>query len=194
MWEPILSLCITKLLIRISITGLGSVFIRWRITFNSLMFLGCNSFETCQILLGMTSGDITLSIWNFKYLHVTLEMIVSYRILTNISIEHFLNIATRDLFHSVRWSLRLNLNNTKRKMIPQYKSSCIISKCIYHKFVFSPEYAWSSKVRILCLSTNSETNRWSVSVYLSPSDQWLRNNCGNATLVFVKRASWLISL
>ena len=38
---------------------------------------------------------------------------------------------------------------------------------LYHKFVFSPEYMWCSKVKILCLSVINETSWWPVSVYLS---------------------------
>ena len=98
-------------------------------------------------------------------------MVVSYRMLTNISSEHFLNTATKDLFHSMRWFSRLNLNNPKWKIIFRGKSPCIILYAcrmhIFHMFVFSSEYTWSSKAKILCLSTLSKTNRWPVSVPLS---------------------------
>ena len=73
--------------------------------------------------------------------------------LTNISIEHFLNTTTRDFFHSMRWSPRLNLNNPKWKMISRGKSyriilyACCMPCNICHIFVFSPEYTWSSKVK-----------------------------------------------
>ena len=59
-------------------------------------------------------------------------MVVSYYILTNISIEHFLNTATRNLFHSVGWSPGLNLNNSKWNMMSHGKSSCIIVKCVLY--------------------------------------------------------------
>ena len=87
--------------------------------------------------------------------------------LTNISIEHFLNTATRDLFHSMRWSPRLNLNNPKWKMISRGKSSCIIymhdvchNTC--HMFGISPEYTlkncvWARLVKRIdgqCLCTS----------------------------------------
>ena len=55
-----------------------------------------------------------------------LGIVVSYRMLTNISTEHFLNTPTRDFFHLFPWSPRLNLDNPKWKMIFQGKSSCII--------------------------------------------------------------------
>ena len=44
--------------------------------------------------------------------------------LTNIGID--LNTATRDLFHSMGWSLEWNLNNHKYNMISHGKSSCIV--------------------------------------------------------------------
>ena len=111
----------------------------------------------------------------------------SYRILTDINIEHFLNTATRDLLHSMDWSPGLNLNNPKWNVISNGKSSCIIFKCVMyaatcHNFVSSPEYTGRSKVK-MCVSTISETTPWPVFVYLPLSDQWLHNNWGNATLV-----------
>ena len=118
---------------------------------------------------------------------MTLGMIVSYRMLTNISIEHFLNTATTELFHWMRWSQMLNLNNPRWKTIfeanlPASFHMHVVYHNICRMFVFSPEYMWSSKVTKLCLSTLSETNRWPLSVYLSLSDQWLCNNWEKATL------------
>ena len=63
---------------------------------------------------------------------MTLGMVVSYRMFTNINIEHVLNTATRDLFHSMRWSPWMNLYNPKWKMISPGKSSCIIFICVLY--------------------------------------------------------------
>ena len=54
------------------------------------------------------------------------DAVVSCRILTTIGIEHLLNTATRDLFHSIGWSWELNINNSKWNMISHGKSFSII--------------------------------------------------------------------
>ena len=65
---------------------------------------------------------------------------------TNISIEHFRNTATRDMFHLMRWSPRLNLN--KGKVLPTANlpaSFYMRSVChnLYQIFVFSAAYTGS---------------------------------------------------
>ena len=117
-------------------------------------------------------------------MHVLQGMAVSHRtcVLTNVSIEHFLNTATHCVdargwiwtTPSGKWFPKTNL--------PALFYMRVVCHSICHKFVFSPEYTWSSKVKILCLRTISETNRWPVSVYTPLGDQWLCNNWGNATL------------
>ena len=105
---------------------------------------------------------------------MTWGIIVSYRILLNNRIKYFLNTTTKD------WFVSLNV------LIPEVESqwpqmeNCLprqilrdICYNICHKFVFSPEYMWSLKVKILCLSTISEVNRWlgRVNAYMR---QWTR--------------------
>ena len=93
--------------------------------------------------------------------------------------------------HQINFSHQLaykNLNLKVNQVVhSRPETSCIIFYVchnIYHKFVFSSEYMWSSKVKILSLGLISETTIWwPVSVYLSLSDQWLHNNCANARLL-----------
>ena len=79
---------------------------------NIVIFLGCKSFETSNLVMDEL---MWYKVFIVKIQMCTCDagMVVSYRMLTNISIEHFLNTTERDLFHSMRCSPRLNLNNTQ---------------------------------------------------------------------------------
>ena len=77
-------------------------------------------------------GDLRwYQIFIMKCLHMTQEMVVSFRILTTIGIEHFLNTAPRDLFHSVGWSPGLILNSPKWNMISQHQFKCMMYTTSY---------------------------------------------------------------
>ena len=88
-------------------------------------------------------------------------MAVSYHMLTNISIEHFL-ITFLSLNALI---LEDDSQQPEMEMFSRCKSSCTIlyALCmpnICRKFVFNAECTWRSKFKMLRLITISETNLW----------------------------------
>ena len=88
-----------------------------------------------------------MSIVKFQMSTCDVGVVVSDSILTNFRIEHFLNTAITDLFHSMSLSPGLNLNNPKWNAISHGKSSCMVFKCVLYAttYFISPYLVQSTR-------------------------------------------------
>ena len=147
-------------------------------------FVGRKSLEICQISSWMTKCDTRFSLRNLKCLHTgdgsNISYFKEYRSALNVT-------WTQRQYDDPCWP-RVG-NDLSVNIFRQHFYMWAVCRNICDTFPFSPErdrftfsleYMWSSKVKMLCLGTFSETSRCAaVSFPASDMAWWLRNNWGN---------------